>query len=109
MQGMRVDSSDPDLLAEIPLGGRNVLRVTRKIERGHEIVNLRVWFTSRDGEARPGKDGVAIPAGTADSLMKALARSKSCKQQPATPALAMVNSDQPKRVPPKLRQVATND
>ena len=106
MQGMRVDSSDPDLLAEIPLGGRNVLRVTRENERGHEIVNLRVWFTSRDGEARPGKDGVAIPADTADALMAALAGSKSRRQPPTAPALATVNSDQPKRLPPKLRKAA---
>ena len=69
----------PILLDEIPLGRREVLRVTREIERGHQVVNLRVWFTAQYGEARPGRDGIAMPVDRADALVLALGRLKSSK------------------------------
>ena len=60
------------LLAEISLGPRDVLRVTREGAHGHAVVKLRRWFIAASGEMRPGRDGVSFAATAADALAAAL-------------------------------------
>lgn len=47
-------------VATIRKSAREELRVSVDEFRGHELINLRVWFEGEDGEIRPGKQGVAL-------------------------------------------------
>ena len=47
-------------IATIRKNGREQLRITLEEFRGRQIINLRVWYETEDGEHRPGKQGVAL-------------------------------------------------
>ncbi len=64
------------VLAEIPIGPRDVLRVTRQVDHGREVVNLRRWFTSASGELRPGRDGIALGLDDVRAVLAALERAR---------------------------------
>ena len=60
--------SDPFI---IPKNSREELRVSVDEFRGRQIVNLRVWFRSEDGEMRPGRQGAAVKLELLPSLWAA--------------------------------------
>ena len=62
------------MLAEVPLRSRGVLRITREASHGHAVVDLRRWFTSGSGEARPGREGSTVRSVDLDALLAALER-----------------------------------
>lgn len=64
------------VLAEIPLGPRDVLRVTRETDRGHAVVNLRRWFASASGGLRPGRDGIAFSVDEVPAVLAALEKAR---------------------------------
>ena len=64
------------ILAEIPLGPRDVLRVTREHDRGHARVNLRRWFASTSGELRPGRDGIVFNLDEVPAVLAALEKAR---------------------------------
>ncbi len=64
------------ILAEIPLGSRDVLRVTRERDHGHTVVNLRRWFASASGEMRPGRDGIALGLDDVPAVLAALEKAR---------------------------------
>ncbi len=64
------------ILAEIPLGARDVLRVTRDRDHGHAVVNLRRWFFSTSGEMRPGRDGIAFGLDEVPAVLAALEKAR---------------------------------
>lgn len=53
---------------------REELRVERQDFRGHDLINLRVWYDDGSGEYRPGKQGIAfkseLTADVLDALMQ---------------------------------------
>ena len=65
------------VLASIRKNNREEIRVTRGEYKGHDVVNVRVWFQDRDsGEMLPGRDGVAFRAALVDDLVAALQSAK---------------------------------
>lgn len=53
---------------------REELRVERQDYRGHDLINLRVWYDDGSGEHRPGKQGIAFKAELLDDVMHALSQ-----------------------------------
>ena len=47
-------------------------RIEREEFKGHDLVNVRVWFKSQAGDMRPSKKGVAIPFAKLDEIVEAL-------------------------------------
>lgn len=39
---------------------REEIRITQENFRGHDLLNIRVFYRNDDGKWRPGKQGVAI-------------------------------------------------
>ena len=64
------------VLAEIPRGSREVLRVVRAegTRDGTPLkwTSLRVWYRDRDGVLRPGKQGISLRAGELATIASAL-------------------------------------
>jgi Transcriptional Coactivator p15 (PC4) len=47
-------------LATIRKNSREEIRIGRSEFKGHNLVNIRVWFEAEDGVMRPGKAGLAF-------------------------------------------------
>lgn len=57
---------------EIQKNTREVIRVAREDYKGHDIINLRVFYDAGEGEHRPAKKGGAFSAALLPEIMKAL-------------------------------------
>ncbi len=57
---------------EIRKNAREVIRIERQAFKGHDLVNLRVYFDAGDGEMKPGKQGVAFRAALLPDVLQAL-------------------------------------
>ena len=57
---------------EIPKNSREMIRVAREDFKGHDIINLRVFYDAGEGEYRPTKKGVAFSAALLPEVLKAL-------------------------------------
>jgi len=51
---------------------REEIRITLDDFKGHQLVNLRVWFDAGNGDYRPGKQGVAFRLDLLPEVLKAL-------------------------------------
>ena len=49
-----------------------VVRIVREDYRGTDLVNIRVWYRTDNGEMRPSKTGITINSGQIDQLIEAL-------------------------------------
>ena len=47
-------------IATIRKNGREEIRVSLDHFKGHDLVNLRVFYRDAEGEMRPGKQGLAF-------------------------------------------------
>ncbi len=59
-------------MADITKNSREVIRVTRDEFKGHDMVNVRVFFDAGGGEMIPGKQGVAFHAALLPDVLDAL-------------------------------------
>lgn len=57
---------------EITKNAREVIRVERQNFKGHDLINMRVFYDAGDGEMKPGKQGVAFRAALLPDIAKAL-------------------------------------
>lgn len=57
---------------EIRKNAREVIRIERQDFRGHDLINLRVFFDAGDGEMKPAKQGVAFRAALLPDVISAL-------------------------------------
>jgi len=57
---------------EITKNAREVIRVERQDFKGHDVINLRVFYDAGDGEMKPGKQGVAFRATLLPDIVRAL-------------------------------------
>jgi len=57
--------------------GRDTLRVTMSDFKGTTYVDVRVWFTDRDGELRPGPKGVSLRPDAIPAVIEALRAAQS--------------------------------
>ncbi|MCC0067094.1 MAG: transcriptional coactivator p15/PC4 family protein [Rhodovulum sp.] len=61
-------------MASFRKNSREEVRVSVDEFRGHELLNIRVWFEADDGEMRPGKQGIALRLELLPELREALER-----------------------------------
>ncbi len=59
-------------MAEITTNSREILHVNRGEFKGHDMVNVRVFFDAGEGEMKPGKQGVAFRAALLPDVLDAL-------------------------------------
>lgn len=50
---------EPIIIKDIPKGSET-LRVEISEYKGVQYLNLRMWYTDKDGELRPTKKGIAV-------------------------------------------------
>ncbi|WP_037914849.1 transcriptional coactivator p15/PC4 family protein [Sulfitobacter sp. 20_GPM-1509m] len=68
-------------MADIVKNGREIIRVTRDDFKGHDMVNVRVFFDAGDGEMKPGKQGVAFRAALLPDVLNALSQCAEVEAQ----------------------------
>ncbi|MBM2295114.1 transcriptional coactivator p15/PC4 family protein [Sulfitobacter pseudonitzschiae] len=59
-------------MADIVKNSREIIRITRDDFKGHDMVNVRVFFDAGGGEMKPGKQGVAFRAALLPDVLNAL-------------------------------------
>lgn len=64
-------------IATLRHGSREELRITVTEQNGRRTINFRSWFKAKDGQFRPGKDGMRIRAEIVDDVLEALAKAMS--------------------------------
>lgn len=64
------------LITQIPKNSREEYRVSRDDFQGHDLINIRVFFVSKDGEMLPGKQGVAFKAELLPEFIVALSKAE---------------------------------
>lgn len=57
---------------EIKKNERDVIRIERQDFKGHDLINIRVFYDAGDGEMKPGKQGVAFRAALLPDIVNAL-------------------------------------
>lgn len=57
------------------------IRFTVETFKGHEIVNVRVWYRDDLGEYRPGKQGLAFRLELLGEVLDALSKAKKAVLQ----------------------------
>ena len=65
------------LITQIPKNSREEYRVSRDDFRGHDLINIRVYFVSEDGDMRPGKQGVSFRAELLPDFVDALSKAEA--------------------------------
>jgi hypothetical protein len=60
------------LIASIGKNRSEVIRVSLSEYNGHDLANLRVWFTADDGDMRPSKAGIAFRLEKLPAVIQAL-------------------------------------
>lgn len=61
-------------LGRITKNVREEIRISRDEFEGHDLINLRVYFTDKDGSRRPGKQGLAFKIALLPEVQAALQR-----------------------------------
>ena len=56
----------------IPKNRKEEVRISVDTFKGHQLVNMRVWFEAEDGQMRPGKQGVAVKLDLVPELVSAI-------------------------------------
>jgi hypothetical protein len=64
------------LITQIPKNSREEFRVSRDDFQGYDLINIRVFFVSKDGEMLPGKQGVAFKAELLPEFIDALRKAE---------------------------------
>lgn len=59
-------------IAAIRKNAREELRVSLSEFNGHQLANLRIWFTADDGTMRPGNKGLAFKLTMLPDVIEAL-------------------------------------
>ena len=58
----------------IPKGRREVIRIARESRFGNDMVDVRIWYYSDDGELRPTPKGISIAPNKIDDVISGLAK-----------------------------------
>lgn len=59
-------------MISITKNAREEYRIERQDFRGHDLLNIRVFYYDGSGEMRPGKQGIAIRMDLVPELMDAI-------------------------------------
>lgn len=60
------------VIATIPKNSKQEIRVSLDHFQGHDLLNMRVWYRTDQGEMRPGKQGLAVRLAILPDLIHAL-------------------------------------
>ncbi|EQA60502.1 transcriptional coactivator p15/PC4 family protein [Leptospira alexanderi] len=60
------------IIREVDKGRGEVIRVEVSEYKGTKYLNLRIWYTDKDGEKKPTQKGIAIPPELYDEIKKAI-------------------------------------
>jgi hypothetical protein len=63
-----------ELISSFEKNALEEVRVSLTEYRGHQLIDLRVYYASSDGESRPTKKGLALSVGLYPELKEALAK-----------------------------------
>ena len=63
-----------ELVSSFEKNALEEVRVSLTEFKGHQLIDLRVYYTSPDGEPRPTKKGLAISVGLYPELKEALVK-----------------------------------
>ena len=66
-------NSGAAVLLEQPRGAE-VLRITITEYKGRQLVDVRAWYRDRDGELRPGRQGISLRPECLPEVIEALQR-----------------------------------
>ncbi|RDW12087.1 transcriptional coactivator p15/PC4 family protein [Paracoccus thiocyanatus] len=55
---------------------REEIRFTAETFKGHDIVNIRVWYRDDAGEMRPGKQGLAFRLDLLPAVLETLGKAR---------------------------------
>ena len=77
--GEAAPMSEPDIIAQWELNGRECLRVEVHEFKGTRVIGIRKWFPGSNGQMSPGRDGInlnlkhlpRLAAAVAEALSKA--------------------------------------
>lgn len=64
-------SSPITVFLDLPRG-RDVLRISVSEYKGREYIDIRVWYTDRDGELKPTAKGVSLRPDAIQDVLRAL-------------------------------------
>jgi hypothetical protein len=65
-----MNGADEKTIATLRYGQREELRITAIDRYGKRTIKLRSWFMAKDGQYRPGKDGMRIQADVVDDVLQ---------------------------------------
>src|SRR5262245_38441347 len=102
-ESRNVQITDECVLLEVPRGkdGKDKLRVTSAKCNGYAFVQIREWYTTPEGETRPGKRGISIKARELDDVIKALEQARTgMRALPAPRSPAALHERRPVAAPP---------
>jgi len=71
------DIGEENIVAEFDKNSGEKLRVSLGSYRGHDLVNLRVWFRGEDDQWHPTRKGVAISTELLPDLIDALEKARA--------------------------------
>lgn len=64
-------------VAQIAKNDREESRVSRDDYKGHDLINIRIFYAGDDGQMRPGRQGIAFKAGLLTNVIGALQKAGS--------------------------------
>ncbi|WP_297754627.1 transcriptional coactivator p15/PC4 family protein [uncultured Shimia sp.] len=64
-------------IATIPKNSKEEFRVSLDEFRGHQLLNVRVWYRAEDDEMRPGRQGIALRLALLPDLARALEKASN--------------------------------
>lgn len=57
---------------DLPKNSKETLRIARETFKGHELINVRVFYEAEDGSLRPTKKGVSLRVDMLADVIEAL-------------------------------------
>ena len=72
--------NEPVVYLEQPRPRDEVLRIGASEYKGQQYVDIRIWFTDKNGEKRPGKAGVSLRMEAIPDVIRALQEAEKALQ-----------------------------
>lgn len=63
-------------LGAVQKNSREEIRFTAEAFKGHDIINIRVWYRNDVGEMRPGKQGLAFRLDLLPTVLEMLGKAR---------------------------------
>jgi hypothetical protein len=67
----------PLVIAQFPRNTRDAVMIRIDIFNGRPVIDIRTWWTSNDGELKPGRSGITMSVRHLPSLALALMKAQA--------------------------------